>query len=106
MISADLLHVLGYEEDSYDELTTDRILNDSNYPSLNDLMVECKQWAFDRGFELFSRITSNDHQMKGNCLIIRVESDPETVLTITNEDTEPESVFQACQWILNNKDNK
>jgi len=61
----------------------------------------CKEWAFKNGYELFSRILSNDHQMRGNCLIIRVESDSETVLKIENADTEPEAIFLACEYILN-----
>lgn len=63
---------------------------------------KCKEWAFNQGYELFSRILSNDSQMRGNCLIIKAESDPETVLKIENEKTEPEAIFKACQWILDN----
>lgn len=67
--------------------------------SIYQLAHKSKEWAFKQGYELFSRILSNDNQMSGNCLVIRVESDPETVLTITNADTEPEAIFKACEWI-------
>lgn len=72
--------------------------------NIYELAHKCKEWAFEQGYELFSRILSNDHQMTGNCLVIRVESDPETVLKITNGSTEPEAIFLACNWILENKE--
>lgn len=74
--------------------------SDVPFPNIYELAHKCKEWAFKQGYELFSRILSNDNQMSGNCLVIRVESDPETVLTITNADTEPEAIFKACEWIL------
>ena len=74
--------------------------SDVPLPNMYELAHKCKEWAFKQGYELFSRILSNDNQMRGNCLVIRVESDPETVLTITNADTEPEAIFQACEYIL------
>lgn len=64
------------------------------------LAHKVKEWAFEQGYELFSKILSNDHQIRGNCLVLRVESDPETVLKIENADTEPEAIFEAGEWIL------
>ena len=80
---------------------------DENYHAeinIYELAHMCKEWTFKQGYELFSRILSNDNQMRGNCIVIRVESDPETTLTITNADTEPEAIFKASEWVL--KDNK
>ena len=99
MISADLLHALGYEEDSYDELTTNRILNDSNYPSLNDLMVECKEWVLKCGYLTHSIRNLIEY-------IVYVSGDCKEPSEDFRCSTEPEAVFQACQWVLENKDNK
>lgn len=72
--------------------------------NIYELQHKCKEWAFKQGYELFSRILSNDHKPVGNCVVYRVEADPEESLKITNADTEPESVIKATQWILDNKD--
>ena len=68
--------------------------------NIYELAHKCKKWAFKQGYELFSRILSNDNQRRGNCLVIRVESDPETVLTISNAETEPEAIFKATSYIM------
>lgn len=68
--------------------------------NIYELAHKCKNWAFKQGYELFSSILSNDNQMRGNCLVIRVESDHETVLKITNADTELEAIFKACEYIM------
>ena len=62
--------------------------------------LNLKQWAFKQGYELFSRILSNDHQHIGNCVVYRVEADPEESLKIMNEKTEIEAIIKACNWIL------
>ena len=36
----------------------------------------------------------------GNCVVYRIEADPEESLCITNADTEPFAIFKACEWIL------
>ena len=68
--------------------------------NIYELAHKCKEWAFKQGYELFSRILSNDHQPVGNCVVYRVEADPEESLCITNADTEPFAIFKACEWIL------
>lgn len=126
MISSDLLHILGYEEDSYDELTTDRILNDSNYPSLNDLLVECKEWSYNQGYSIrtfkssIGWVVDLIHEERAKSLrqtIMRERIEGVLMIEIfpreTNDRVHPkhfkselEAVFQACQWVLENKDNK
>ena len=87
--------MLGFKTDNRD---FNHLIN------IYELAHMCKEWTFKQGYELFSRILSNDHQMRGNCLVIRVEADPEESLKITNADSEPAAIFQACEWIL--KENK
>ena len=83
--------------------------NEARYPyflikpitiNIYELANKCKEWAFKQGYELFSRILSNDHQPVGNCVVYRVEADPEESLCITNADTEPEAIFKACEWVI------
>lgn len=126
MISADLLHVLGYVEDSYNELTTDRILNDSNYPSLNDLMLECKEWSYNQGYSIRTFKSSvgwvvdlihEDRSKSQRQTIMSETIEGELMIEIFPRETdarihpkhfkfEHEAVFQACQWVLEKKDNK
>ena len=68
--------------------------------NIYEFAFKCKEWAFKQGYELFSRILSNDHQHIGNCVVYRVEADPEESLKIMNEKTEQEAILKACEWIL------
>ena len=68
--------------------------------NIYEFAFKCKEWAFKQGYELFSRILSNDHQHIGNCVVYRVEADPEESLKIMNEKTEIEAIIKACNWIL------
>lgn len=72
--------------------------------NLHELQHKMKEWALKQGYELQSRLMSNDHIGIGNCLVIRAEPDPEEIQKIFNSDSEQQSVFDACQWILDNKD--
>ena len=71
--------------------------------NIYEFAFKCKEWAFKQGYELFSRILSNDHQHIGNCVVYRVEADPEESLKIMNEKTEIEAIIKACNWILEKK---
>ena len=116
-ISKELLsEVLGYEVDAFLGISENEIdytcCRDKNigYEDINiniyEFAFKCKEWAFKQGYELFSRILSNDHQHIGNCVVYRVEADPERSLTIMNEKTEQEAIFLACKWILEQRTNK
>ena len=71
------------------------------------LSSKCKEWACkDDNF----RIDSNTYSATVN-YNFRTERDIDNYDYYTNStkyfnaSTEPEAVFQACQWILDNKDN-
>ena len=118
IISKELIkNVLEKTENLPDDFTFDVIDNYIIFADDGECMFEVniyefahlnlKQWAFKQGYELFSRILSNDHQHIGNCVVYRVEADPEESLKIMNEKTEIEAIIKACNWILEqNKINK
>ena len=88
-----------------------RIKSEGNTLFINGLGVniyqfahECKEWAFHKGYEVSSRILSNDGIGIGNSYITKCENEQEEVLNIFNCDSEYESIFQACEWIMENKD--
>ena len=74
--------------------------------NIYELAHKCKEFAFKQGYEIQSRIMSNDHQKRGNCCILKVEYEYESCIKIENAKTEPEAIFKACQWILENKDKR
>jgi len=60
--------------------------------NIYELAHKCKEWAYKNGYELMSSIAY--------CCIDH-KSFAESVFF--TEDTEPETIFKACQWILDNK---
>ena len=66
--------------------------------NIHELAHKCKKWAYDIDeyllesaldyVNLFNRYACSD-------------SEPDGIFTA---DTEPEAIFKACQWILDNKD--
>lgn len=71
--------------------------------NIHELAHRCKEWAFKQGYELQSRIMSNDSQKRGNCCILKAECEYESCIKIENAHTEPEAIFAACQWLLDHK---
>lgn len=71
--------------------------------NIYELAYKCKEWAFNKGYELrtstrgiidvYDHIYINKEDgLTGEFIDCRQESD-----------TEPEAIFKACQWILDNK---
>lgn len=59
---------------------------------------KCKEWAFDKGYSIISwqntkSVYFADIRQNGN-MIVQCEK----------ADSEPEAIFQTCQWVLDNKD--
>lgn len=103
MISKELLsEVLGTDLTSLGKVSLEDAqlclwdtLNDSPYMvwNIHELAHKCKEWAFNKMLFLSSGFDTDG----AFCL------DRMNVKSFI-ADTEPEAIFKACQWILDNKD--
>ena len=119
MISKELLsEVLGVEVNIFDvdkkndlvfEYKNDGTYGDTDikinkdfigtYINIYELAHKCKEWALEL-YELRSHLCDN----KGHCIIYGLNYPREEFMFFT-EDTEPEAIFKACQWILRRENN-
>jgi len=78
------------------------------------LSNKCKEWAFDKGysisvwkervFEYYSDVTGKRNCFKYTGEILSNNLDIKDINFTEKFETEPEYIFQACQYILENKD--
>jgi hypothetical protein len=70
-----------------------------NNKSINiyELAHKCKEWAFTKGYYLDSGKQDDGFR----CFIATKEYS-----TMVKQNTEPEAIFKACEYILENKDKK
>ena len=64
------------------------------------LAHKCKEWALEYGYVLYSAIMLSTDSYKHSCFI------PDSIIMGTKRwyaGTEPEAIFKACEWILDNK---
>ena len=81
-----------FDTKSYD----DGIAFNSNHKiNIHELSNVCKKWAIKKGFKLWSIV---DDENSSICRVNCLEK------TEYYADTEPESVFKACEWIVNHKE--
>lgn len=71
--------------------------------NVHELAHKCKEWANQKGYVLSSAIAEQwcvceYYTHKGY--------DAEEYISYTTADTEPEAIFKACEWILENKEIK
>ncbi len=112
MISKELLNeVLGYET-SYIKMVGTKLcfschIKGGSNINIYELAHKCKEWAFSYKFD-FEIIRIKNVKNYGK-IFIRIHT------IHTNQcngkefypfDREPEAIFKACQWILDNKENK
>ena len=100
-----LSEVLGENVTSIQELSSDAIFggrqawitSKSHDCAINihELAHKCKEWAFQHNFIVNSEL----HYHKGCCSIYDSNGDCLNGKGIF-EDTEPEAIFKACEWIL------
>ena len=111
MINKKLLsEVLGYDVQKYAVRKNNIIpfqrnkvfkdaLNVRNPINIHELAHMCKEWAYSREYLIDSRVTQS-----GACRLftspISEKKDVERVFTAK---TEPEAIFKACEWILDNQ---
>ena len=77
----------------------------NEYINIYELAHKCKEWAYKEGFIIdtgFHKYYIN--QFKANCY--GWVSSNVNIKQHFKECTEHESIFKACQWILDNKDKK
>ena len=65
--------------------------SDAPIPNIYELAHKCKEWALTEGFIIYS-----------SCKSASIYKDLEYLYGASNEPTEPEAIFKACQWILDN----
>ena len=63
--------------------------------NIHELSHKCKEWARDMDYILVSNLNT----VGARC---DVYSGSDMVMS-TDSDTEPQAIFKACQWILDNK---
>ena len=106
MISKELLsEVLGTDLTSLGKVSLEDAhlclwdsLNDSPYMAWNihELAHKCKEWAWKQGYII------NSHYAQGDCY---ARANNMVDFSIDGKGkSEPEAIFKACQWILENKD--
>ena len=64
-----------------------------NIVNIHELAHKCKEWAFDRGYTIWSTYQG----------YITLKPLNDSYGIEFEEDTEPEAIFKACEWILEQK---
>ena len=98
----------------YEEITTeDRYIGLIGI-NIHELAHKCKEWAYEQGYHIFVYrvrghmfellVTDNSTDCQNSNLYDRVSKDKRGINMHSYEiPTEPEAIFKACQWILENK---
>ena len=77
--------------------------------NIYELAYKCKEWALNIGYSLES-ITNRSCIMGNNYeyyASVKIHKATNSMIEHNiDEDTETKAIFKACQWILDNKDNK
>lgn len=120
MISEELLsEVLAYgvmlkphkEENNeiwfeYEEKTEYSTVWSNENINVYELAHKCKKWAYDLNYILSSNIHKDFkftelHNTKAHCIVDGINM--LTYREFFEAETEPEAIFKACQWVLENK---
>ena len=72
--------------------------------NIYELAHKCKEWALSKGYILMSKPrTSSSFATCEFCKNGKCDYEDD-LWNDFRADTEPEAIFKACQWILNNKE--
>ena len=110
MISRELLsEVIGTSERDV-RLSNNTLIclvgNGSEYRvNIYELQNLCKEWAFSLGYQLHSYYNDMGNVEYSDCKIWFRDNIVWSMVDTDITSTEPEAVFKACQWILENKEN-
>ncbi len=76
--------------------------------NIHELAHKCKEWADGYGYTLKSFTADNYQGVSNGCCEFYYERTGKKVKDLKDvcEQSEPEAIFKACQWILDDKDNK
>ena len=80
---------------------------DNDYDSINiyELANKCKEWAFDKKYDFeVIRIKREKDYGKVFIRIHTIHTNKVNGKEFYPFNEEPEAIFKACQWILDNKD--
>jgi len=74
----------------------------SNHKTINiyELAHKCKEWALTKCYELHTHIAFENNEYSF-CELKGLDTKDRKVFY---DDTEPEAIFQACEYILNNRE--
>ena len=88
-----IIHICGNYKDT--EIHTEYSIN------IYELAFKCKAWAHSNGYWLSVRL----YEPNGFNIVVfsHIHSQLQKDLKEINDKTEPEAVFKACQWILEQK---
>lgn len=90
---------LSYFEEYSSAMLGVKINNYVQYWNIHELAHRSKEWAYEKDFYIYSVFSFAG---EGLCYVTKDE-DVQKRLTTISADSEPEAIFKACQWILENK---
>jgi len=68
----------------------------SRHNNIHELAHKCKEWAYEKGYSLVSWKNTKEWWF------VDIRENGNMVVECKREDSEPEVIFQACQYILDN----
>lgn len=68
--------------------------------NIYELAHKCKEWALKNEHNLLSYLSDRNGLQESFVQLYNYK----TFITTIRADTEPEAIFEACQWILDNKE--
>lgn len=71
--------------------------------NIHELAHKCKEWAYTQGYILFSKIRLNSSLASCYFDTMGKHDYEDDYKNDFRADTEPEAIFKACQWILDNR---
>lgn len=80
------------------------IIHDLNKINIYELAHKCKEWAIRKGFVLSSYPNIMTCEYACDLSVVTSESGQCRYELTMFKDAEPEAIFKACQWILENKE--
>lgn len=100
----DIVHV---QKEGSCSIFISRANNPAYIINIYEFTFKCKEWAFSKGYIISSGLTPVLGVNKDGWAEVFSSSTPlEGKLNTFKQLSEPEAIFKACQWVLDNKENK